>query len=485
MSPEALRPVRAGGFVAVLLTLFLVLATAGTARAQSSFSPFEFALLGDPQIGYGPGGEYADVGRLGQVVDSVNAHRMPLVLVPGDLVQDRSLWQQWLFSWQAGRVQNKLLLAPGNHDIVDLASLAAYRKRHGPDYYEFVFNNCAFVVVNSETARDRRISATEHAAQWLFIERSLAAQRAAGRKHIVLVTHRPPFVDDEREAEDGANWPPETRARLLALARQHGVRWILTGHLHRTHTAQTADGIQLVVVAGSSSSFDRSPVDYRLFRVEHDALTHTRVLVAPAPAEPFSVPGLRGWTPRLFEFSVRHWLFTALYALAALAALRTARALRERHSRVLWRGIAWLLFAFAANMQLDFDELLQELGRIAAQLSGLYPMRHVVTAGALALLLGVAAVMLVRHYRLESRLERGRAGRGGSDHPLTLALAALVVPSAWFCLSAVSHHDLGMLFDEAWWDLAVLAALAVVGVSARRARKAAPAGATFARQPSG
>jgi hypothetical protein len=73
----------------------------------------------------------------------------------------------------------------------------------------------------------------------------------------------------------------------------------------------------------------------------------------------------------------------------------------------------------------------------------------------------VAAGFLARHHR----------STGGSA-PLSVALAALAVPSVWFCLSAISHHDLGMLFNESWWDLLILATLAVIMLSARRARPA-------------
>lgn len=424
--------------------------------AQAPFNAFDFALLGDPQIGFGPGGEYADAHRLAKIVDSVNTTRLPLVLVAGDLVQDRSIWQKWLFEWQASRFAAQLVLVPGNHDVTDTATLDDYRARFGPDYFDVVFRDCAFVVINSETARDRRISSAEFDRQWAFLERSLAAHHEAGRKHIVLITHRPPFVTDESEPAAAANWPPDTRARLLALARQHGVRWILAGHLHGTHDITTADGVHIVVVAGSARSYDHSPIDYGVFRVDRDAISYQRVAVDGPTEPPFSVPGLRGWTPRLFDFSVRHWIFTVLFVLAGLSALRTSRGLGTAGD--LWRAIAIALFAFGANMQLDLDEMLQEIARIAAKVSGIYPVRHLLTAGALVVFGALGVAMIVRHHR-----------RTGHQWPLTLALVALVVPSAWFSLSVISHHDLGMLFDEGWWDLLTLVSLATVTVCSRRA----------------
>ncbi len=451
----------------VLATMSLVLVCLGSASAQPGpgHEPFEFALIGDPQIGYGPGAEYADAGRFAQIVDHVNAQGLPLAIIAGDLVQDRSLWQQWIFAWIARRLQPRVLLAAGNHDVVDAGSLEAFRNRHGKDYYDAVLHNVAFVVINSETARDERISVSEFAAQWDFIASSLDAHREAGRRHTVLVMHRPPFVDNESEPESEQNWPPATRARLLALARAHGVRWILAGHLHRTHVAEASDGLRIVVGAGSARSFDRSPIAYHRFRVANEGLTHQHIVVAPPPAEAFSVPGLRGWTPRLFDPSLRHWTFTLMYGAAGASALLSAHRLAQRPGGDprpvhLWRGVAMALFAFGANMQLDIDELLSELLRIATRVAGLHEIRHTLSAVILLTAGGAAALWLARA-QSGARIAR----------PAAIALSLLAVPSAWFALSVVSHHRLGMLFNEGWWDLLVLTALGGIMLCAARVRR--------------
>jgi len=361
------------------------------------------------------------------------------------------------------RLAGKVVLSAGNHDVVDQSSLATYRTRHGKDYYDVVFNNTAFIVVNSETARDRSISAQEFDRQWSFIEARLSFHHKAGRDHILLVTHRPPFVDTEDEDGTGANWPVETRSRLLSLARKYGVRFILAGHLHRTANIQTRDGIQIVVSAGSARSFDQSPIAYYRFHVEKAGMRHELVTVAPAPAEPFSVPGLREWTPRIFDFSIRHWIFTLLYLVAGFSALSTAKALkrneRDTPRHTFWLIVSILLFLFAANMQLDFDELIGEIGRLAAKLSGVFAIRHVITAGAALVVAASSALLLTRFY-LRSKRDRAEP----------IALGMLAIPTAWFCLSVISHHELGMLFNEMWWDLLILLAMIVLSVVARRAR---------------
>ncbi|MEO8314743.1 MAG: metallophosphoesterase [Pseudomonadota bacterium] len=403
-----------------------------------------FALLGDPQIGYGPGAEYADAVRFGHVVDDVNSRGLGLTVIAGDLVQDRSLWQNWAFSRVVRRLHGSVLLVPGNHDIVDAPSLAEWRKRHGPDYRELLWHETAFIALDSETLRDTRISVAENAAQWSFLERSLASHKAAGRKHIVLAMHRPPFATSEDEPESDSNWPPAARTRLLSLARNYGVRLILAGHLHRTAEMATQDGIRIVVGAGSASSFDRSPIGYHLIRIDNDLPSVERVVVEPAPRAPFAVPGIPGWTPRLLDFSLRHWLFTIIYGVAGAQAFALAR--RRKSSR--WLVVAITLFFFAANMQLDFDEFLRETGRVGAQLTGIYAVRHLITSGATFFMAAAAILMFARNWTTR-----------GSERLSLLALGLLAPSTAWFELSVISHHDWGMLFNEGWWDLLILSAL--------------------------
>jgi hypothetical protein len=65
-----------------------------------------------------------------------------------------------------------------------------------------------------------------------------------------------------------------------------------------------------------------------------------------------------------------------------------------------------------------------------------------------------------------------RAWRHGAERRLgTAAIALAAVPVAWFALSAISHHDLGMLFNEGWWDLAIVGALVSIALCAAFARR--------------
>ncbi len=437
-----------------------------------SFSPFSFVVFGDPQLGFGPGGVYADSRRFDQVIEHANQRRAPVVVIPGDLVQGDSAWQRWSFARSVEKITGTVLLTPGNHDVGDEGSLADYRDDFGPDYHDFVYRNCAFVMVDSETARSSEISPQEYTAQWAWLEKTLKGHAAAKRQHVLLFTHRPPFVQSESEPEGEANWPQVERTRLLTLARQYGVSWIVAGHLHRSVTTDTVDAITIAVLPGTAHSYDQSPIGYGVFHVDEHEVQYEFVPVAPAPPPPFHVPGFREWTPRLFDFSPRHWLFSIAYGVAGLFAFAANRRLKPGEpfthaTRLLWLGLAVLLWFYATNMQLDWDELLREVGRGFAKVTGVEAIRHVITGVGLIVFLGGAAIFLTRHYK--------NARITGAT---TLALSASLVPTLWFVLSTISHHSLGMVLDETAWDaLCVLSVIVVIACArsiAPTARRRSP-----------
>jgi len=432
----------------LLLWCLLVLHSTKPAQAAEPTS-LDFAVIGDPQIGYGVGGGQADKRRFSHLIQRLNEAGVPLVVIPGDLVQDRTWFEHRAFEAALGELRAKALLAPGNHDVVDVSSLADFRRRYGPDYYVETTSSAQFVVVDSETARTVDISPLEFERQWAFLERALPPAGAASGLPTFVVTHRPPFVDEEDEPDGAANWPSATRARLLSLCRRAKVDTILAGHLHREHLTKTQDGIEIRVLCGSARCFDESPIGYTRFQGDSVRTVH----VAAPPPVPVHVPYLREWTPRLFDFSPRHWVLSALFGAGGWVAWRAARKDAPRRlSPFSW--VALLLFFFAVNMQLDFDEALREIGRIGARLTGVAHIRHTLSP----VVVGLTAVVVV--WRGLGRFRQGITGRE------TAALVACIVPSAWFALSAMSHHDLRMVLDELVWDVLVLLSLAVVAWAA-------------------
>jgi hypothetical protein len=160
-----------------LCHLWLILAallapSPAAAAPNGSAESFRFALFGDPQMGFGPGGVYADVGRFIRIIEHSNSAKLPVILIPGDLVQTRSIWQRRAFSSAKLRIKGQVLITPGNHDVVDMASLKAFRENFGPDYHDLVYKNSAFILINSETAITPGISQSEFDSQWRWLEKT-------------------------------------------------------------------------------------------------------------------------------------------------------------------------------------------------------------------------------------------------------------------------------------------------------------------------
>ncbi|HSC86075.1 MAG TPA: metallophosphoesterase [Polyangiaceae bacterium] len=429
-----------GAFTFVFLGV--VRAGQGERTGVEHVGRFTFALLGDPQLGYGPGGSWADRRRFTSVVEGAARAGAELAVIPGDLVQDRAWSEQWMFDGARAASPLPLLLAAGNHDVVDRRSLEAFRARYGTDHLVHRTPTAVFVVLDSETMRDASLSQADYLEGWQSLERELAGLESDARARFAVM-HRPPFVDDEREPDTDANWPGVERARLLALLRSHDVHWVLAGHLHRRRVVMS-DGLTVMVLPGSARSFDGSDLGFERFVVEDGRVSHTWIRLGPGPAAPFAPPHMSGWTPRLFDFSPRHWFFTLLYAGAAWVAWRAGR---RGAGSWTWRMVAWVLAVFASNWQLDWDEAVGECGRIAAKLAGIYQARHLITPVALAVLLAFAVPWVVVRMRT--------SGAGRTEK---LASLGLVVPIGWFALSTISHHDFGMIWSEDAWDLAHLGA---------------------------
>lgn len=441
-----------------------------SAAAPVQTGQVRVAFVGDPQIGYGD--LWGDYFRFSKLVHSINRASPDFVVIPGDLVQSRSPLEQALFDRSLSQLQPKAILAPGNHDIVDKQSLDDYRRRFGADYFVVSSGPIAWIVLNSETARSPKIDRSEFEKQWTFFESALDDARKQGKRP-VLIMHRPPFAHNEQEPDSERGWPDDTRARLLELCREHGVSLILAGHLHTSRAYRSVDGIEIRVLGGTARSFDGSPIGYEelvLDRASH----HSRFrAVGPPPhfRQP-SLPGMRDWTPRLLDFSWGHWFFTLAYLVSALSCRSAARGALQGSragTKSLWGVMSLLLFFFALNTQLDLDEFVRSCGRIMAKLAGVSSVRHLITGTGLLILIGVAG---------KAVLARWRAGHPREE---VVALVALAIPSAWFVLSTISHHDIGMLFGEFYWDVLTLLSLAIILLASRKRARAPAVGGHTAR----
>ena len=181
----------------------------------------------------------------------IAASKPDLVVHTGDVTVDGADMEEDMLHC-AGLLREidvPLLAVPGNHDVgeagnphqpVNAERLARWRRHFGPDFWHRDVGSWRLIGLNAMLVGCGDAVEKEQ-LDWL----SQTMGGAAGRK-IAWFSHRPLFISDPEEGEVGY-WaaPPAERAVLLGLVRQHGVRLISSGHLHRAHK-EVRDGVHYV-----------------------------------------------------------------------------------------------------------------------------------------------------------------------------------------------------------------------------------------------
>jgi 3',5'-cyclic AMP phosphodiesterase CpdA len=186
--------------------------------------------------------------RFDQAIAEINAAKVDLVLIGGDLTDDGTREQMALFKQKVKQFKAPVLFVPGNRDVgvvgigdiktsITPEKLRLFAKELGPNWFAREKAGVRVVGINSCLFGS---GFKEEEDQWKFLEKELAKPHA---KPTLLMEHYPLFIlmaDEPRLST--RNVQPELRKRLLALARQGGVRTVLTGHLHLLFTNRL-DGI--------------------------------------------------------------------------------------------------------------------------------------------------------------------------------------------------------------------------------------------------
>lgn len=159
---------------------------------------------------------------------------------------------------QLGRLNVPWLAIPGNHDIgdqppdhkfkepVDDEKRVRWLQRFGNDYWHADRGSWRIIGLDAMLFDSGLPAEVE---QWTWFEQTLAAR--SGRP-VLLFVHKPLFLDDPEETrESSLYYGVATRRRLLDLARQHDIRLIGSGHLHR-HWATEHAGVKLVWAPSSA-----------------------------------------------------------------------------------------------------------------------------------------------------------------------------------------------------------------------------------------
>jgi len=119
-------------------------------KFQNDPNEFQFAVIGDRTGG-------ANVEEtFKHAVDQLNLLQPEFVINVGDMIEGYSDKKKDLNAeWdESDKMLAKLKMpffhTPGNHDIANKVAQEVYYERHGATYYQFVYKNVLFMVLNSE-----------------------------------------------------------------------------------------------------------------------------------------------------------------------------------------------------------------------------------------------------------------------------------------------------------------------------------------------
>ena len=226
-------------FLLVLLGAFSTLCPA----ADDS----SFAIIGDTRIGKAESVYMAFIDRMEKEGVHTVVHVGDAIDTPGNAEE-----LERLFKITGNKIT--LYLAPGNHDVNNRRSLAAYIKATGREpYYSVAQNDTLFLLLNTELpGQEGRITGQQ--LSWLEKELS----RDFNYKFVFL--HRPLFPTTFGTGYCLDRYPAE-RDRLHQLFVKHGVALVGAGHQH-LYDRSRKDGVLYVITGGGGAPLHTFTEDY-------------------------------------------------------------------------------------------------------------------------------------------------------------------------------------------------------------------------------
>jgi hypothetical protein len=189
-------------------------------RLNNNPSEIQFAIVSDRTGGH-------RAGIFSRAVEQLNLMQPEFVISVGDLIEGytenkNQLNREWReFQTYTSRLQMPFFYVPGNHDITNTVMDRMWREKFGRTYYEFVYRDVLFIVLNSEDP-PRKLYAHISADQIAWLKKVLDANSSA--RWTVVFLHKPMWLLSDL---DKNGW--EGVEKLL-----NGRKYtVFAGHVHR------------------------------------------------------------------------------------------------------------------------------------------------------------------------------------------------------------------------------------------------------------
>jgi predicted phosphodiesterase len=208
---------------------------------------FFFIQMADPQFGmYTSDGDFEqETANFEFAITTANRLHPAFVVVCGDLInKPAEPMQAAEYLRIAGKLDPsiKLYNVAGNHDVRNEPtgeSLGAYRRKFGPDYYIFRYQDFAGVVIDSSLIQHPDKSPEEAAKQDRWLSSELDRVKREGARRIAIFQHIPWFLENIDEPDQYFNLPRAAREKYLPLFHRYGISYAFAGHYHRNAYAET------------------------------------------------------------------------------------------------------------------------------------------------------------------------------------------------------------------------------------------------------
>jgi len=284
--------------LACIATALLLAACRAQPPANQSFF---FVQMSDPQFGFitPNAGFKQETDNFSKAIAAANRLRPAFVVVTGDLTHRQGDSAQIAeYRRIIAQLDPAIVVynVPGNHDLalpLSPASIAAYRRVFGPDYYEFDSHGMHGIVINSSLFKEPSLAPNEAAAQEAWLRSRLDAARAKNSR-VIVFQHHPWFLTSADEPDQYYNLPLARRREFLDLFARSGVTHVFAGHYHRN--ALGKDGaLEMVTTGPVGKPLGADSSGVRIVVADRGRIAHFYYALDSIPGQ---VPGARYPVPR-------------------------------------------------------------------------------------------------------------------------------------------------------------------------------------------